>query len=177
MVIALAGKKIAGKGTAADFLEKEYGAHKVRFSAILQDILERLHKDYTRGNLVKLGTALRELYGDDVLAQVLKSDIEKGTHEHTVIDGMRYQEEYNILRQLPDFKLVYVSTTIENRYERMQARGEKLDEAAMTFEEFNKRETDATEIQIEQLKSKADIVITNNEGFEEYYEHLRQVMQ
>ncbi|MDP3970505.1 MAG: hypothetical protein Q8P90_02295 [bacterium] len=177
MLIALTGEKLSGKGTASDYFANEKDAKKFRFSQVLFDILERLHKDTSRKNLVDLGIALRKVYGDDVLAQVLVEDIKKDNSKIQIVDGMRYLAEYELLKKLPNFKLVYVSVPMEVRFKRMKDRSEKADESAMTFDEFKQRETDKTEIEILELAKLADYTITNRGSLEDYYNQLQAITE
>jgi dephospho-CoA kinase len=175
MIIALTGEKLAGKGTAAEYIHTHYNGQLFRFSEVLSDILQRLHQDNSRQNLVKLGQAVRQLYGDDILAQVIYQDILNNSTELKVIDGMRYSAEYTILSKLPNFKLIYITAPVEVRYERTKQRSEKSDEANMSFTEFKQREHDSTEQGIEQLAKLADYVIDNISIIDDLYKRLEQL--
>lgn len=172
MIIALTGEKLAGKGTLAAYLAKEYQAEIFGFSRALTDVLTRLHQVNSRDNLVKLGQAIRQVYGDDILAQVVKLDVEKSPAKLKVIDGMRYVAEYDLLKTLPDFHLVYVTAPIDLRYERMKQRTEKIDEATMSFTEFQHRETDSTEQGIQALAKFSEFTINNNRSMPDLYQAL-----
>lgn len=175
MVIALAGKKLSGKGTAAEYIKRNHAAVVMRFSAILQDILRRLHQPYTRDQLVRLGTMLRELYGNDMLARVIHDDIMETLptgDRIMVIDGMRYISEYETLRSLPGFTLWYIDATLDNRFARTKLRQEKSDESEMTVAEFMKRESDPTEQGIADLERVANRTIENNGTIEEFYQRI-----
>lgn len=169
MIIVLTGEKLAGKGTTADFLVKHYTAQTFRFSQPLSDIAQRLHLENSRANLVKLGTTLREHFGDDILAKILLQDILASTAPLKIIDGMRYLSEYELLKDLPDFHLIYVTASVAVRYARMQGRNEKSDEASMLETEFVQREQDVTERQIPKLGQLAEVTINNAGTIQELY--------
>lgn len=177
MVIALTGEKLAGKGTAAQYLAKYYGATVYHFSGILSDILIRLHQTNTRSNLVKLGSSLRTIFGDELLAEVLYEDIVKANDIVAVIDGMRYAKELTCLQQLPNFHLISVTAPMQLRYERTKQRTEKSDEAGITLSEFQARESDSTEQGISELKQQAEVTLNNTSSIPELYQQIDALMQ
>ncbi|MFA5995514.1 MAG: hypothetical protein WCW27_05320 [Patescibacteria group bacterium] len=172
MIIALTGEKLAGKGTTAAYLTKQYGATVFRCSQVLGDVLTMLQQPFTRNNLVQLGVALRKLYGDDILAKTLLPKITQATTNYKVIDGLRYNIEYEQFKLLPDFHLVYITAFVETRYQRSQQRTEKADEANMSYEEFVRREQDATECDIINLAKQAEVIIQNNGTFADLYKQI-----
>ena len=177
MVIALTGEKLAGKGTVAKHLAERHQARVLRFSQPLSDVLTRLHQPNTRTHLVQLGSKLREVFGDDILARVVKEDILTAPHNFWVVDGMRYMTEYDILSQLPDFYLLNITAPLEVRWHRTKQRGEKADEATMTLAEFTAREQDVTEQQIAAVQGKATQTIHNTGSFNELYSVIDQWLQ
>lgn len=177
MIIALTGEKLAGKGTAASYLAEHHSAAVFRFSTVLNDILERLHQPITRKNLVELAQALRSIYGNDILAQILRTDIMSSASDFKIIDGMRYMAEFDLLNDLPEFTLVYITAPVELRFERTRTRTEKSDEASMSFEEFARRESDSTEQGIVDLATVASHTITNTGSFGELYAQLDSIVQ
>lgn len=176
MIIALTGEKLAGKTTAAEYLATHHQAARFRFSQPLSDILLRLHQANTRKNLVALGQQLREIFGNDMLAKIMRDDLQQSTSQLKVIDGMRYLEEYNLLKELPDFTLVYITAPIAERYTRALARPEKTDEAGMTLEEFTAHERDTTEVGITELAQQAHSTIHNEGTLEELYSQLKTLV-
>ncbi|MFC1598005.1 AAA family ATPase [Patescibacteria group bacterium] len=177
MVIGLTGPKLAGKGTTAAYLELSYGAKLYSMSGILLDISERLHLSNSRQNLIHIATGLRSTLGDDILAQVLKKDIEQAGDELAVIDGIRMPSEVKLFSQLDGFKLIYMSAPLENRYKRAIAREEKEGESEMTFEEFKIEEEAVTEKRIIELKDIADLVFENNGTIDELHEKIDDIMK
>lgn len=174
MVIALTGEKLAGKGTVAQYLQTQRPVKVIRFSQVLVDILQRLHKDASRAELVSLGQGLRTLYGDDVLAQVVHDDVQKQPDQVWIIDGMRFVREYDLLAPLPKFYLLNITADLKIRYDRTRSRLEKSDEAAMTLAEFTQREQDSTEQEIPLLQQRADHTIHNVSTVAVLYQQLDQ---
>jgi len=177
LIIGITGKKVAGKGTVSDYLIKNFSAKHYRFSKILEDIADRLYLPKTRENEIDIALSLREKFGNEIFAHVLKKDIEKSSDEISIIDGIRYWEEYNILSNLENFYLIAISAPLESRYERALQRGEKEDEKSMSFTDFKKQELAPTEITIEELCKKADFKIANDTSFENLYTAIQKIMQ
>lgn len=174
MVIALTGEKLAGKGTVAEYLQRTRQARVLRFSQPLTDILTRLHQPNSRAELVALGGYLRQRFGDDILARVLCDDIRATTDHLTVIDGLRYQAELVLCRQLPNFYLLNITAPLDTRYERMKLRQEKSDEANMSYSEFVQREQDATELDIAGVQQHAHMTVRNESSKEDLYQAVEQ---
>jgi dephospho-CoA kinase len=164
IVIGLTGSPGSGKGTIANHLVNKHGAKQYRFSHALDDILKRIHKPNSRDHQIKIALKLREIFGDDILAYVLKKDILNEKPAIAVIDGMRYPKEFEMFENIPGFKLIGVSTGIKKRYERILSRGEKAGETNMTWEEFNDLEKRETEQHVSKLIEKADAQIKNDES-------------
>ena len=100
IVIGLVGKMSSGKGTVAEYLEKNYGAVTYRFSTILRDILNRVGQDITRHNMQTLSTVMRENFGEDLLAKVIAEDARKDNHQIVIVDGVRRMADIKYLSPL-----------------------------------------------------------------------------
>jgi dephospho-CoA kinase len=177
MIIALTGEKLAGKGTVAAYLAKQHAARVIRFSQALTDILQRLHQANTREHLVRLGGALRQQFGNDILAQVVNDDIQTAPQNFWVIDGMRYLSEYTMLAQLPNFFVVNITAPLEIRWQRTKQRQEKTDETGMSLEVFTAREQDPTEQEITLVQQRANHTLSNVGTLQELYDGLEQWLQ
>jgi dephospho-CoA kinase len=176
LVIGLTGEKLSGKGTASAYLVKKYAAKHYRFSKILDDIIARLYLPKTRENQIDIALALREKFGNEIFAHVLKKDIEKDHQEISVIDGIRYWEEYHILKTLTGFSLLNITAPLEIRYQRTMNRTEKEDEKNMSLENFKKQENAPTEIIIKELAKEADYQIINDKSFDDLYKTIDDIM-
>jgi len=164
-VIGLIGRIASGKTVVADFLVKEKGAVYYRFSDVLKDVLVRLHMPNTRENLQNLGLALRGAFGDGVLAHALKEDLKRRDSKLIVVDGIRYQDEFDMVKALGG-KIVYVTAPQKARYERAKRRATR-GEAHLSFEEFVKSENKETERLIDVLGKEADVKIENTGTIDE----------
>ena len=84
-----------------------------------------------------------------------------------IIDGVRRQPDIKYMSTLPEFRLIYIETSAENRYKRIIEREENVDDKNKTFEQFKKDQSWETEKDIVDLKDKADFVINNDGSVED----------
>ncbi len=176
IIIGIAGKIAAGKDTVANYLINQYGAQQLKFSKVLRDILQRIYQDISRENMQKISTILREGFGDDLLAKVIYNDILNSNEKMIVIDGVRRLPDIEILRSLPEFKLLFIDTDIENRYQRLIQRNENIDDRNKTFDDFQKEDQAEAEINIDKLKSIADYIIDNNGNIDNLYKQIDKII-
>lgn len=162
LILGFGGEMASGKGTCADYLKTTYGAETFRFSTALFDIAHRVHLKDDRDTLQKISTFLRKEFGEDTLAKVMFEDAKHATAELIIIDGVRRLEDVKYLRELPEFKLVYITAPMRTRYERMIKRGEKADDATKTYEEFQADHERESELEIIKLEPFAAEVLDNS---------------
>ena len=177
IVIGLTGAPGSGKGTIAEYLVQKYDAAQFRFSKALDDILERVYQETSRHNEINIAMKLRELFGDDILAYVLKEDIMKAKPDLAVIDGMRFPAEYEMFKKIPGFKLLSVTTESQERYSRSLKRGEKAGETDLSKEEFDALEKRPAEIHVPEVMNMADATIDNNGSMEDLKKNIDEVIQ
>jgi dephospho-CoA kinase len=175
LVIGLIGRIGSGKTAVSEYLQENYGAKEHRFSQILMDILDRLNLPHERANLQKLGKSLRAELGEEVIVNAFKHDLEKDTSEILIVDGIRYENEVNMLKEKNGI-LIFVTASSEVRYERAVARGEK-GEATTTFEQFLESEKAETEKHIEAIKESADYIIDNSGTLDELYKKVDEIIE
>lgn len=162
IILALAGEIASGKGSVSEYLVKKFDAKSLRYSTMLRDILDRMHLDQSRPNIQTLSTFLRQTFGNDVMAKTLSIDIKKDKHNLIILDGVRRIEDLEHIKQMKNFYLLYVDTSIENRYKRIIKRDENTDDKCKSFTDFKKENQQESETKIRALKSKAQYVIDNN---------------
>lgn len=173
-IIGLVGKISSGKGTVAEYLEKNNSAVTYRFSTILRDILKRLHKEITRENMQKLSTMLRQSFGEDLLAKVIAEDVKKDGDALIVVDGIRRIADIKYLFELPHFKLVKITATPEVRYKRLIQRTENQGDTQKTYDEFLADEQKEADIEIPLVMEKADLELSNEGNFEYLYKQIEE---
>ena len=177
IILGLSGEIASGKGTAAKYICESYGGSSHRFSTMLRDVAKRMYLEENRENLQKLSTIFRENFFDDILSSVIARDVENDPHEMIAIDGVRRMADITYLQKLSGFKLVYIDADIEKRYERITKRGENSDDGNKTLKEFKKDHEREAELQIRDLKNKADFVVDNNGTFEELYRQIDKIIK
>ncbi|XLQ19797.1 MAG: AAA family ATPase [Candidatus Moraniibacteriota bacterium] len=172
MVLGLAGEMASGKGTVSEYLNEKCDTSQHRFSTMLRDVLDRLHLENSRDNLQNLSTMLRQTYGEDTMARVMAEDAKSDAAEIIVIDGVRRMDDIKYLKELPEFKLVYIDVDIRTRYERIIQRSENVDDQNKTFEEFEAESKNESEAQVKGLKEFADVIINNSGSVEELHKQV-----
>ena len=176
MILGFAGEMAAGKGTCAGYLKEKFAAETFRFSTPLFDIAARLNIPPDRDTLQRLSSCLRKEFGEDLLAKIMFEDARDTASDVIVIDGVRRLEDVKYLRELPDFKLCYISAPMRLRYERMVKRGEKAYDATKPFEQFEKDHQREAERGITQLEAFAAEVIDNGGSLPELHSALDAVV-
>ena len=166
----------AGKGTVADYLVDKYGAKKYNFSGPINAILEKLYIPNARENQIKIGASMREQFGNDIWAQTLKKNVLADNPEIAVIDGIRYPEDLEISKTLPDFTLIAIETSADARYERMIKRNERPGEAEMDRATFDAQHNTPTEKNITDVMKMADVTIMNDGSVKELYEKIESIV-
>lgn len=174
-IIAFTGQVASGKGTAAAFFIRKYGAKVFKFSTMLRDILDRLYLPQSRENMQEISMVLRERFGQDLLAKVIAHDVERAATPLVIVDGARRPEDIEHLKKLNGFTLIAVAASPEIRYKRLTSRGENADDAAKTWEQFLKEEGAETEVLIPRLMSEADFTVNNDGDQEQLYRQLEEL--
>lgn len=177
LIIGLSGEIASGKGTAAKYLVERHGAVTYRFSSILRDIVRRLHLTEDRDTLQKISTFMRKEFGEDTLAKVMFEDAKHDEHQLIVIDGVRRLEDVKYLRELPEFKLCYITAPMRTRYTRLVLRGENADDTTKTYEDFEEDHKRESEREITKLEPFAQEVVDNTGSLPELYAQLDAIIK
>jgi len=177
LILGIAGEMGSGKEAISTHLVQNYQASAHNFAQILNDILGRLYLEITRENQTPLSGFLRKTFGEDILAKAMYHDSAKDAHDIVVVQGIRRFEDITYLKQLPNFKFIFVEADMKLRYERTKKRNEKANDSTITFEEFEKSHKYETELQITDLKNYADHVINNNETYQELYKQVDEIIK
>lgn len=177
IILGLAGEIASGKGTVAKYIVKKYKGNAHRFSTMLRDVAKRMHLEESRENLQKISTMLREYFGGDILSKTIYFDVQNDKHKVIAIDGVRRPSDIEYLKKLASFKLVYIEADMEKRYKRIVKRGENTDDRKKTFKEFQKDHKKEAELQIREMRGKADVVINNNGTFGELYRQVDKIVK
>ncbi len=181
MIIGLTGKNAAGKGELAIHL-KSKGFVSFSLSDALREEATKLGKEHSRDVLIKLGTEMREKFGNGILAKRINEKInqlKKQGKNNFVADSIRNIGEVKELRKNKGFMLIAVHADAKIRFERLLRRGRLGD--AKTFEEFvehEKRENnnEGAGQQLDKCMEMADTVINSNGTVEEANKDLDNYM-
>ena len=177
LILGIAGEMGSGKGTIAKHITLEHKGNTHRFSTILRDVLDRLYLEQSRENIQILSMILRKNYSEDIMAKSMYHDVQNDEHDIVVVDGVRRLADIVFLKELPQFKLIYVEADMQNRYERIVKRGENTDDSTKTFEEFKAEHDADSEIQIMDLKNYANYVVENDGTYPELYSQINDIIK
>jgi len=164
LLIGLVGSVRAGKTTACDYYKREHNAITFRNSELLEQITKNLNIEMNRCNLARVGMALFDSFGRDLLAKhwIEKIQKVKSNTKLIVIDGLRFPEEVEYYRQHSNFKLVAITATDSQRHDRSKHAIDNYKDGALGTEEFMKQSHLVNESYIEDLLIDSDIIIENN---------------
>ena len=176
-ILALAGRNGSGKETVAQRMAAVLdGAKTHTYSDVLRETFRLWGVARTsREQLQALSTFMREQIGQEALAQVMVRRCQAARTPWVVIDGVRRLEDLELLKRAlgpSNIVLVWVEASADVRYERMKARKEKVGEAYMTREQFDREEQAETEQMLEAVRAASDRQIDNNGTLEQLEEQL-----
>ncbi len=177
VIIGVVGKMASGKGTIASYLKENYKAADFRFSTILRSLLDRLHKPHTREYLQDISTALRGVFGEDLLAEVMASDVMASQSPVVVVEGIRRPADIAHLQQVPGFMLIAVDAPEEVRYSRYVERAENPGDAEMTIERWRERSQAETELLIPEVMKSAEVIWDNGGSKDDLYVQIDRFMK
>lgn len=177
IILGFVGEIASGKGTACDYIVKSYNAGYHKFSTILRNILDRLHKEHTRKNLQNLSTALRQALGEDLLADVITKDVAVDKAAIVCVDGIRRPTDIDHLQKMPNFFLIHVTADEKTRFNRLTKRTENKGDTNKTFEEFLQDQKAESEQLILEVAKEADYVIDNNGDFTDLQKQLDDMLK
>jgi len=169
----------AGKGLLVKTVQKLYpelAIISLRYSDPLREMLRDLKKEQSRENLQILGESLRQAArGEGILSKILISRVETMPADIVFFDGIRKEGEARAIQEI-GAKLIYIFADQKTRYQRRLADPDNPGEREMTFEEFQRRDSDPAEMDIRRIgETMADIKIENNGTIEEFQEKIKEI--
>ncbi|MDP3957043.1 MAG: AAA family ATPase [bacterium] len=176
IIIGVAGEIASGKDTVGQYIAEKYDALPLRFSQPLRDILDRIGLEQNRENFAKLSLYLRKAFGEDILSKIILAEAEKSPKNLVVVDGVRRLPDIIHMESNEHFYFVYVDVSPEKRYERLIKRRQNADDATKTPVQFDKDAKLETELQIHDLKERADFVINNDGTVEELHTQVDKIV-
>lgn len=177
IIIGVAGEIASGKDTVGQYIAEKYGASSLRFSQLFRDILDRMGLEQNRENMAKLSLYLRKGFGEDILSKAILDEAEKSPNELVVVDGVRRLPDIIHMETDEHFYFIFVEASQEKRYERIIKRRQNTDDETKTPAQFEKDAKLETELQIHDLKERADFVINNDGTLEELHAQIDAIVE
>ncbi len=176
VILAIVGERLAGKDTVGKYLEEKYGAFQIKYSHILDEILDILDQPKSRRNEIDLGMAMRSVFHEGVLNPAVRKKVLSSDKALRVINGIRFLDEFETARALAA-RFLYVTAPQELLYQRFLARQEKADDSSLSAQEFAALENEPTEAKIPQLGARCDFKIDNIGTLAELYDSVDKIMK
>src|SRR3989338_2513512 len=166
MVIGLTGLAGSGKTTVAKYLKEKYGYEFLTLSDIIKEEIAR--RGLSDGETLEEQKRYQSKFADEWRKETGKMDIvaikmiEKVNSmklNKVAIDGFRSPAEVDLFRNaFLNFKLIYVSTDFETRFQRRQK-----DDPTAKKEKMQERDEDDIERKgLQDVIEMADFVLDNN---------------
>ena len=175
LIVCLTGMPGAGKSTIANGL-KEKGFEIINMGDAVRAEAEKRNLEPTGQNLGKLMLELREKNGPGAVAELIKPSIENSNSNVIVIDGIRSNDEIQVLKKSANVKLLSILASTDTRFTFLHERGRSDDpKSKEIFEERDNRELG---VGVGKSIESADESISNNElTKDELIEVAYQVIQ
>lgn len=158
LIVCLTGMPGAGKSTIAEGLQSN-GYEIINMGNAVREEAKNRNLESTRENLGKLMLELREKNGPGAIAELVKSQIESSTSNVILIDGVRSNDEIQVLRKFGTVKLLAVHASTDIRFDFLQKRGRSDD--PQTKEHFEERDNREMGVGISNSIALSDYAISN----------------
>jgi dephospho-CoA kinase len=169
LIVGITGRIGSGKTTVGKFLESKHGFQYLRYSAVLSDWL--VQDSDSKAHLQKVGwevmsSGMQSELNRRLVAQILSD-------RDVAVDGLRHLLDYETLRALflSSFRLLFIDSVPQLRFERLHARGKYQD-----FASFQSADSHPVEQQIDSLRAKATDVIHNKGSLENLYANVGETV-
>ena len=148
----------AGKSTIAEGL-KPKGYDIVNMGNAVREEAKKRNLESTSSNLGKLMLELREKNGPGAIAELIKPKIESSTANVILIDGVRSNDEIQVLRKFGNVKLLAIHASTDTRFDFLQKRGRTDD--PQTKDNFDERDNRELGVGISNPIALSDDAISN----------------
>ena len=148
----------AGKSTIAEGL-KPKGYEIINMGNAVREEAKKRNLESTRENLGKLMLELREKNGSGAIAELVKPQIESSTADVILIDGVRSNDEIQVLKKFGTVKLLAVHASTDTRFDFLQKRGRSDD--PQTKKHFDERDNRELGVGISNSIALSDYAISN----------------
>ena len=165
----------AGKSTIANGL-KSKGFEIINMGDAVREEAKKRNLEPTGENLGKLMLDLREKNGPGAVAELIQENIENSSSNVIIIDGLRSNEEIQVLQKIGTVKLLSINASADTRYSFLTDRGRSDD--PITREKFVERDTREIRVGVSSPIALADESISNNNlTIDELVEHAYKIIQ
>ncbi|MHA7733460.1 AAA family ATPase [Nitrosopumilus sp. S6] len=158
LIVCLTGMPGAGKSTIADGLKLK-GYDIINMGNTVREEAKKRNLEPSRSNLGKLMLELREKNGPGAVAELIKPEIESSTSNVILIDGIRSNDEIEVLRKIGNVKLLAIHASTDTRFDFLQKRGRSDD--PQTKEHFEERDNRELGVGISNSIALSDYAISN----------------
>jgi len=148
----------AGKSTIAEGL-KSKGYDIVNMGNAVRAEAKKRNLESTRENLGKLMLELREQNGPGAIAELIKPEIESSSSNVILVDGVRSNDEIQVLKKFGNVKLLAIHASTGTRFDFLQKRGRSDD--PQTQEHFEERDNRELGVGISNSIALSDYAISN----------------
>lgn len=125
LVVGITGTLASGESALARYFHEEHGFHLLSLATPVYEEARRRQMDVTIENLQKVGNSLRRTYGNGVLVERLRAEIQRLPRDsHLVLMAIKHPGEVAALRQWPNFTLVGIDAPADLRYQWARAEGQ-----------------------------------------------------
>ncbi|MGO9404983.1 MAG: AAA family ATPase [Terriglobales bacterium] len=169
LVIGITGRIGAGKTSVGKYLNSAYGFYYTRYSQVLSDWFAKDDPE---------SKAHLQVVGWKVMAGGMQAELnarlisQLPAQSDCAVDGLRHSLDYDSLKTAfsPGFYLLYVSSSPELRWRRLQSRYPDL-------EDFGRADSHPVEQQIDSLLDKAFAVLENHSSLQSFYSKVDAVLE
>jgi len=148
----------AGKSTIAEGL-KSKGYDIVNMGNAVREEAKKRNLESSRENLGKLMLELREKNGPGAIAELIKPEIESSSSNVILVDGVRSNDEIQVLKKFGNVKLLAIHASTGTRFDFLQKRGRSDD--PQTQEHFEERDNRELGVGISNSIALSDYAISN----------------
>jgi dephospho-CoA kinase len=175
LIVCLTGMPGAGKSTIANGL-KSKGYEIINMGDAVREEAKKRNIEPSGQNLGKIMLELREKNGPGAVDELIQNKIKNSSSNVIVIDGIRSNEEIQVLRKFGTVKLLSIHASTDTRYSFLIERGRSDD--PQTRDNFDERDVREIKVGISTPIALADESISNNElSIDELIEHAYKIIQ
>jgi len=174
MIIGVSGTIGSGKDTVANFFVKNCKFKKVTMSDFLRRIERNRKTKPTRDNLRKLQNEIRKKYGEEILMDMLLTEIVERNFKNVVIAGLRTSMDLKLTKQKLKAKIIFADAKPDVRFTRLRKRGRQGD--PKNFNEFLHQDSlEMATFKLNRAKKIADFRVDNSKDPKTTEKQLKKI--